>query len=166
MLYSQADREQATAERTKRMLVVLIPTILIALLAIASYIWFRMHRDESGWIWTALITIAAGAYFLFFHGVYLHPASLYKRHVDFMLDGNKRETTGALQSVDSTVVYNDGLDCHVVTVNVGDKNDPEDDRSFYLDALKPLPAIPLGTKVRILSNNRMIAGLDPAEEEK
>ncbi len=163
MLYTQADRDAATAERTKRLLVVLIPTVILLLLAIASFVWFRLNRDTSGWIWTALITILAGAYFIFFYGVYLRPVSLYKRHVDYMLDGRKRETVGYLRSIDAETMDHDGLDCRAVTVNVGEKNAPEDDRSFYLDALKPVPELSVGTRVRVLSNDRMVAGLEPAE---
>jgi hypothetical protein len=163
MLYTQADRDAATAERTKRLLVVLVPTVILLLAAIASFVWFRLNRDTSGWIWTALITILGGAYFIFLYGVYLRPVSLYKRHVDYMLDGRKRETVGYLRSIDAEALDHDGLDCRSVTVNVGEKNAPEDDRSFYLDALKPVPELPVGTRVRVLSNDRMVAGLEPAE---
>ena len=160
MLYSEIDRTQVTAEQKKRRWLVLLPTAVMLLLVIASFVWFRLHRDAGGWVWTGLITVLGGSYFLFFYEVYLRPVSLYKKHVDYMLDGRKRETVGVLKSVDSAVTDKDGLDCVSFTVNIGEKNDPEDDRLFYVDALKGIPDMPIGSSVRVLSNDRTVASLD------
>ena len=65
MLYTEADRSQITAERTKRRWVTILPAVVLVLAAIASFVWFRLHRDVSGWIWTGLLTVAGGAYYLF-----------------------------------------------------------------------------------------------------
>ncbi|MCE5343090.1 MAG: hypothetical protein LLF96_05810 [Eubacteriales bacterium] len=160
MFYTQTDREQVTAERTKRLIVVIVPAALLLLLAVASFVWFRLHRDTSGWFLTGLVTILGGSYFIFFQSVYLKPVSLYKRHVNYMLDGHKRNTAGYLKEIGTQVLDHEGLDCRTLTVNIGEKDAPEDDRLFYLDALKPVPTLALGTRVRVLSNDRMIAGLD------
>lgn len=165
MLYTQADREQTGKELGKRRRVVFLPSAFMLLVAIASFVWFRLHRDVSGWIWTALITVIGGAYFLFFYGVYLKPVKIYKTHIDYMLDGNKRETAGVLKEIGQEVIDHEGMDCRTLTVNIGEKNAPEDDRSFYLDALKPVPDLRLGSYVRVLSNNRMVAGLEIAEKD-
>jgi len=45
-------------------------------------------------------------------------------------------------------------------VNVGERNDPEDDRLFYYDAYKPLPAMPIGTRVTVCSNDRLVASME------
>lgn len=165
MLYSQTDREQANKELSKRRWVVFFPTAIMLLIAIASFVWFRLHRDVSGWIWTSLITMLGGAYCLFFYDVYLKPVKVYKTHIDYMLDGNKRETAGVLKAIGQDVIDHEGMDCHTLTVNIGDKDAPEDDRSFYLDALKPVPALRPGSLVRVLSNNRMVADLAIVEKE-
>ena len=167
MLYTEADRSQATAERTKRRWIVVLPAVLLLLAAIASFVWFRLHRDVSGWIWTGLLTVAGGAYYLFFNGVYLHPVALYKKHVDYMLDGNKRETIGILKDITDEVLDHDGLDCRMITVNIGDKNASEDDRTYYLDARVSIPAqLKPGDRVHVLSNDRMVAALDPEGKEE
>lgn len=165
MLYSETDRTQAIAEQKRRRLWTVVPAAVLGLLAVAVFLWFRLHRNADGWVWSGLLTIAGGSYFLFFYGVYLRPVSLYKRHLDFMLDGRKRETVGILQSVDQTPRDKDGLDCIAFTINVGSSGSAEDERSFYLDALKPWPDIPLGARVRVLSNDRMTAELEPAVGE-
>jgi len=165
MLYTETDRSQATAERAKRLWVVLVPTVLILLAAIATFVWYRLNRDASGWVLTGLITVVGGAYFIFFYDVYFKPVSIYKHHVDYMLDAHKRETVGLLKEIGGDVIDKDGMDCRTITVNVGDKNVPEDDRSFYLDALKAVPDdLPVGVRVRVLSNDRMVAAIDPAGE--
>ncbi|MDD3212701.1 MAG: hypothetical protein PHY64_03465 [Eubacteriales bacterium] len=165
MLYSQADREQAGKELGKRRWVVFLPTAVMLLLAIASFVIFRLHRDVGGWIWTALITVLGGVYCIFFYDVYLKPVKLYKTHIDYMLDGNKRETAGVLTGIGQDIIDHEGMDCRTLTINIGDKGAPEDDRSFYLDALKPVPTLQPGDNVRILSNNRMVASLEIAEKE-
>ena len=159
MLYTETDREQVKRERNKRLWVVLLPTVAFLLLAAASFIWFRLHHDVGGWIWSALITIIGGAYFLFFYEVYLRPVSQYRKHVEFMLDGRKRETLGILKERNDDVADHNGMDCRSLTVNVGERNDPEDDRLFYLDAQKAMPAIEIGTRVCVLSNDRMVADI-------
>jgi hypothetical protein len=163
MLYSQTDREQVTAERTKRLLVVLIPTVLMVLLSIASFVWYRLHRDTGGWFVTGMITVLAGVYFIFFQSVYLRPVSLYKRHVEAMLNGRKHELEGFLKSVDIQAQDHEELDCRTLVVNIGEKGLPEDDRLFYMDALKPMPEIALGTRVKVISNDRMVASIQPCD---
>lgn len=157
MLYTETDHAQVTRERNKRRWVVLLPTAVILLLAVASFVWFRLAHNVGGWIWTALITIVGGAYFLFFYEVYLRPVSQYRKHVEIMLNGRKRETLGILKERNDEVSDHDGMDCSSLTVNVGQRNDPEDDRLFYLDAQKTMPPIEVGTRVCVLSNDRMVA---------
>jgi len=53
----------------------------------------------------------------------------------------------------------DGIDCYSVWLNVGEKNDPDDDRLFYLDAYKSMDGFQPGDKIRIESNDRMIASI-------
>ena len=161
MLYTETDREQVKRERNKRLWVVLLPTAAFLLLAAASFIWFRLQHNVGGWIWSALITIIGGAYFLFFYEVYLRPVSQYRKHVDIMLDGRKRETLGILKEWSGEVSDHGGMDCMSLTINVGQRNDPEDDRLFFLEAQKTMPPIEVGTSVRVISNDRMVADIQP-----
>ena len=56
----------------------------------------------------------------------------------------------------------DGIDCYAMLVNVGERDDAEDDRLFYFDVQKPKPQIPLGTRVTVESNDKMVADLKTA----
>jgi hypothetical protein len=165
MFYSQADRSQTARELLKRRWVVYLPTALMFLAAVGSFVWFRLQRNTGGWIWTGLITILGGAYFLFFFEVYLKPVKQYKRHVDFMLDNRRRETVGLLKGISQDVQNHNGVDCRMVTLNVGQKDASEDERTFYLDRLKTPPDIAYGTRVCVTSNDRMVAALEPAGKE-
>ena len=159
MLYTQTDRDEVLAMRKRRMLVVWVPTALLLLLAIGSFVYFRLNHNETAWGITGMITILAGAYCIFFYGVYLRPVLKYKRHLDYMLDGRKRVTEGTLKEIGETVQDRDGIDCYSVLLNVGEKDDPEDDRQFYLDAYKSLDGFHPGDRVIVESNDRMIAGV-------
>lgn len=157
MLYTQADRDEVLAMRRRRLWVVWAPTALLMLLAIGSFVVYRLNHDETGWGITGLITILAGAYCIFLYGVYLRPVLKYKRHLDYMLDGRKRVTEGFVKEIGQTAQDRDGIDCYSVLLNVGEKNDPEDDRLFYLDAYKSLDGFQPGDRVTVESNDRMIA---------
>ncbi|MBE0601435.1 MAG: hypothetical protein IH607_06570 [Firmicutes bacterium] len=157
MLYTQTDRDEALAMRRHRLWVVWAPTALLLLLAIGSFVYYRLNHNAQGWGVTGLITVLAGAYCIFLYGVYLRPALKYKRHLDYMLDGRKRVTEGILKEIGEAVQDRDGIDCYAVLLNVGEKNDPEDDRLFYLDAFKSLDGFAPGDRVALESNDRMIA---------
>lgn len=162
MLYSQEDRNTVVAKARRRSWVVWLPAVIFLALAILVFIWYRMNHDTSGWIFSALLTILAGGYFIFFYGVYLGPVLKYKKHLDYMLDGRKRETAGTLKEISETMLNRDGLDCYSVMINIGEKDNPEDDRQFYLDAFKSLDGFQIGDRIRIESNNRMIADVAKA----
>jgi len=148
--------------RKRRMLVVWLPTALMLLLAIVVFVIYRLNHDVSGWIISALLTILGGAYCIFFYGVYLRPVLKYRKHIDYMLDGRKRVTNGVFKEISETVQDHDGFDCYSVVLNVGEKNDPEDDRLFYLDAFKSLDGFQPGDRISVESNDRMIASVTKA----
>ncbi len=156
-MYREADRAQVQKELQKRWLITALPAGLLAAAAIAVFVLCQIRRQEWGWIAAAAGTILAGGYFIFLHGVYLRPMMLYHVHVGYMLDGRKRETEGVLQAVSDAPAERDGLDCYALIINVGERNDPEDERLLYYDALKGKPALAPGARVRALSNDKMIA---------
>ena len=108
---------------------------------------------------SALFTILGGAYCIFFYGVYLGPLRKYKKHLDYMFDGRKRVTDGILKEISETLLDRDGIDCYSVMINIGEKDDPEDERLFYLDAYKSMSDFHIGDRVKIESNDRMIASV-------
>jgi len=160
MLYSQADKDAAATKAHRRAWVVWLPTAAFVALAIATFILYRSRHDESGWILSALFTILGGGYCIFFYGVYLGPVLKYKKHIGYMLDGRRRATEGYLKEISDAVLDRDGVDCYSVIINIGEKDDPEDDRQFYLDAFKSMAGYHAGDHVRIQSNDRMIMGIE------
>jgi len=158
-MYSQSDRKQAHALLCKRRLVTFLPSGTVIAGAIIAFWICQAHRMDWGWVFACASSMIAGAYVVFIYGVYLQPMRLYCRHVDYMLEGHKRETTGILTEVADQVTDKDGLDCFAMIINIGTQNNPEDDRLFYYDALKGTPLFPLGTRVTVLSNDKMVAEL-------
>ena len=99
-----------------------------------------------------------GGAFLFLFGVWAKPALDYLRHVERMLYGRKRETVGVLTRFSPELCERDGLWCHAMMVNLG-SGEEEDDRLFYYDDEKPAPQLPIGTRVRVESNDKMVSGI-------
>jgi hypothetical protein len=158
-LYSQADRDEIRARLKKRWLVTAVPSGLALLCAAAVFVICQAQRKDWGWIVACAVTILAGACFIFLYGVYLRPMRLYGRHVTYMLEGRMRETTGVLTEIADLPADKDGLDFFAITVNVGEKGEPEDDRLLYYDALKGKPNFAVGAHVTALSNDRMVSDL-------
>lgn len=158
-MYTQADREEAGRLLRRRWMIVAFPCAVLFAAGIALFVVCQLNRIEWGWIVTAAATIAAGGALIFFDGVYIRPMRLYKKHVGFMLDGRMRETSGILQEVSQEVCDKDGIDSYSLIVNVGARNDPEDERLFYFDAQKGRPSMPVGTRVLVKSNDKMISAL-------
>ena len=161
-MYTKEDMDCAAAIVGKRRLLTYIPSAALLLTAIAVFVIGRINRNDSAWIVTAVLTGLAGGYYLFFHGVYLKPALLYQLHVDYMLFGKLRETTGILKSFSTEVDERSGIECHKLLVNVGQKDDPEDDRQLYFDAAKSWPGFPIGTVLTMKSNDNLIADIQEA----
>lgn len=156
-MYTQEDMTEVKRRLTKRWWITAVPAVLLVAAAVAVFVAGQLARSETLWMLTAALTVAGGVYFLFFYGVYTRPMLLYARHVDYMLNGRKRETTGVLKAFASEVSDKEGIDCHAMLINVGERDEEEDDRLFYYDAHKPKPEMPLGTRVTVVSNDRMVA---------
>ena len=156
-MYSHNDLAQIDKLHKKRCGWTAAPAVLIVALAVAVFVYGQLQRSDHLWKLTAALTILGVGYGLFFYGVYVRPVRIYRRHVQFMLEGRKRETTGVFKSFADSVSDRDGVQCHAVMLNVGTADDPEDDRLFYYDAQFPRPAVPFGTLVTVQSNDKMIA---------
>ena len=87
---------------------------------------------------------------------------IYRKHLTYMLNGRMRVTTGVFKSFSEDVSDREGLDCYAMLINVGDKDDPEDDRLFYYDVHKPAPEMPLGTMITVHSNDKMVSAIELA----
>lgn len=161
-MYSQSDLDNIQKMLQKRWKVTTLPAVLIIAIAIAVFVYGQLSRSDSLWMLTAALTILGGGYFLFFFGVYVRPVRIYRTHVNYMLQGRKRITTGVFKSFSRDVSDRDGVECYAMMLNVGDTDDPEDDRLFYYDVYKPLPDCPIGSRVTVHSNDKMVALFEKA----
>lgn len=158
-MYTHEDMAEVERLLKKRWRAAAIPAALVLAAGIALFVVGRMNRSDTMWMATAALTVLGGGYFLFLYGVWVKPARVYRRHVDYMLNGRMRETTGVLKSFSEDVSDREGLECHAMMLNVGEKDDPEDDRLFYFDALKPWPGWTAGTRLTVKSNDKMVASI-------
>jgi len=109
---------------------------------------------------TSFLTLLGGTYLLLALGVYVQPALVYRKNLRYLLTGRMRETTGFLKEISEDVFDRDGMEVYSMLLNVGERNDPEDDRLFYYDIYKPMPEMPIGTRVTVKSNDRLVASID------
>ena len=156
-MYTQNDLDEARRLARKRWLIALLPTLVLFGGAVAVFVVYRLAHDKSGWIWSALLTILAGGVLWFLYNAYIRPVADYRKHLGYMLSGPFREAEGTVRELDDTPAHKDGVTCRRVTLNVGDKNSPDDDRLFYWDALLGDFPFAVGDRVRFTSNDKMIS---------
>lgn len=156
-MYSHNDLTAIDRLLKKRRAVTFVPALVIFVLAVIVFVYGQLQRSDHLWKLTAAMTILGVGYGLFFHGVYVRPVRIYRKHVQLMLEGRKRETTGVFKSFADQLSDRDGVECHAMMLNVGTTDDPADDRLFYYDAQKARPEVPFGTMVTVLSNDKMVA---------
>ncbi len=161
-MYTREDQHQAQRQSTQRLMITIVPAAILFAAAVAVFIIGRVNRSEKAWIITAVLTVLAGVYAIFFYGVYAKPMLSYRNHINYMLDGRHREATGYLINFSENVSDRNGIECHAMMINVGEKDDREDDRLYYYDVKKlPIP-FEIGTKITVVSNDMMVAELKQA----
>lgn len=161
-MYSDQDMKEINQLLRKRWLLTLGPSGIVLAAAIVIFVYGQLNRNDVLWMVTAALTLIGGAYLLFFFGVSVRPALIYRKNLRFLLEGRKRVTTGTFTEFSEDVSDRDGMEVYAMMLNVGEKNDPEDDRLFYFDAYKPRPEIPLGTRVTVYSNDKLVSSIELA----
>ena len=162
MLYSQDDLNNVCKMLKKRWWVTSVPAVAILSAAIAIFVYGQLNRNDTLWMLTAALTVLGGGFFCFFYGVYVRPVRIYRKHLTYMLGGRMRSTTGVYKSFAEDKSDREGLECYAMLINVGDKDDPEDDRLFYYDAHKAKPSVPFGTRITVQSNDKMVSAIELA----
>ena len=161
-MYSQQDWTEINQMIRKRWLLAIVPAVIVLISAVIIFVYGQLNRSDVLWMVTSFLTLLGGGYFLFMYGVSVRPARIYRRHLSYMLTGRKRVTTGVFKAFSEDVSDRDGLECHAMMINVGDKDDPEDDRLFYYDVYKARPEMALGTRVTVQSNDKMVSSIELA----
>ena len=152
----------AKAKKT-RTLIAVIPTLAIFLLSIAIFVYGQINRSEKLWMVTVALTVLSLGTLLFLYGTWVKPARLYERHIRYMLHGKQITTTGYVKEISNEISIQESLPFYPLLLNVGEVNDPEDDRLFYYDAQKEAPPCAVGDKVTVTSNDRKISSVAKTE---
>lgn len=161
-MYSEQDWNEINVMIRKRWIAAIVPAAAALIAAVIIFVYGQLNRSDTLWMVTAALTLLGGGYFLFSLGVSVRPARIYRKHVQYMLTGRMRVTTGVFKSFAEDVSDREGLECHAMMINVGEKDDPEDDRLFYFDVYKPRPEMAFGTRITVHSNDKMVSAIELA----
>lgn len=162
-MYTEQELLDVAKEKKRRIFITLIPTVLVFLIAVAIFVYGQITRSQTLWVITVLLTIISWGALLFLYGTWIKPARLYQRHIHYMLHGKQVITTGYLKEISDIISIQDSLPFYSILINVGEKDDPEDDRLFYYDAQKENIPFAIGTKITVSSNDRKISNIEEAE---
>ena len=161
-MYSEKDWKEINDLLKKRLWITLVPGCILLAVAVWIFVYGQLNRSETLWMLTSFLSILGGGYLLFFFGVYVRPALVYRRNLRYLLTGRKRTTTGIFKEFSEDVCDREGMEVYAMLINVGQRNDTEDDRLFYYDAYKPLPEMPLGSRVTVQSNDKLVSSMELA----
>lgn len=131
-MYSEEDLISIGAQLRKRLLAWLAPLLL--LLALLVYSLAIRHEVFTIAVFAMICWLA-----IFAWGVSLSPVRAYQRYLRDLLSGRQREMTGVFKGFDRDSVLRDRVRYQPLMLNVGDVEDPKDDRLLYWDANLPLP---------------------------
>ena len=148
-MYTEQDYADIRAQIRRRALALGIPALVLLAGVVISYIYRVRWATTAG-------TIVLGAFCIFSYGMLLHPVIAYGRHLDEVLHGRVRTTTGAFKEMEEESVMRDGVRYFPMTINVGDMEKPEDDRLFYYDANLPRPEWQPGEMLTVTAHDKAL----------
>ena len=150
MLYTENDLTQARLETRKILLQMLVPAVLL----MGGVIWSFVVRIK--WL-TILLSILTGFWIIFIRQNFWLPRQAYSNHIDSALHAKKKEAEGRYLRTEDTPVERNNVMFYAFYLNIGEKEDPDDDRLFYWDALKPRPDWQTGDRIRICSYDKFVS---------
>ena len=148
-MYTEQDYADICAQIKQRFFALGIPALLLLAAVIVSFV-LRIR-----WLTTAL-SIVLGAACIFCYGLLLYPVIAYKRHLDEVLHGRVRSTTGAFKEMEEQAVMREGVKYYPMLISVGDMENPEDDRLFYYDANLPRPDWQIGEMLTVTAHDKAL----------
>ena len=152
-MYAEQDLEKARKKVSEMRLLMLIPAVLL----LGGIVWSFVARVK--WL-TILLSALAGCWLVFVEQNLLAPRRAYARHLDSALHHADKTTEGVYLRTEQTPVERNDVMYYAFYLNVGEKEDPEDDRLLYLDALRPLPDWQHGDRIRVRSYDKFVAGYE------
>lgn len=132
---------------------------LLSIPLLALLVFSLVRRME---MVTIIVTIVWGALLIFLGSLKLGPVYAYRRYLREVTSGLSRKTQGVVVSYAEDLTFKEGVQFHVLVVNVGTKEDPEDERMFYYDHYKPQPGLQPGERVSVTSHSNFVIGLSRA----
>ncbi len=148
-MYTEQDYLDICGQVKRRLALLAIPAALLLAGVILSFV-FRIK-----WLTTAL-SLVLGTGLIFCYGLLVSPVTAYRRHLDEVLHGRVRTTTGAFKEMEETVVMREGVKYYPLLISVGDMDDPEDDRLFYYDANLPRPDWKQGDMLTVTAHDKSL----------
>lgn len=148
-LYTEQDYQDIREQLKGRLMALGIPALLLLAAVIVSFV-FRIK-----WL-TMALSVVLGAGCIFCYGLLLYPVIAYGRHLDEVLHGKVRSTTGAFKEMESQTVTREGVKYYPMLISVGDMEDPEDDRLFYYDANLPRPDWKIGEMLTVTAHDKSL----------
>ena len=149
-MYGENDLSNAQAAFKRAVLLMWLPAALL----FGGAIWTFVVRIK--WL-TILLSALAGCWVIFVHQNIVLPKKGYCEHVRKALRASRKETEGYYLRMEATPVERENVMFYAFYLNVGEKQDPEDDRLFYYDALRPLPDWQSGDRLRIFSYDKFVS---------
>ena len=146
-MYTEQDYQDVRRQLHFRALVMGLPALLLLAGVVVSFV-FRIR-----WLTTGL-SLLLGAGCIFGCGLFLSPVLAYSRHLDEVLHGRVRSTTGAFKEMEDQTVLRDGVRYYPLLISVGDMQNPEDDRLFYYDANLPRPDWKPGETLTVTAHDK------------
>ena len=154
-MYTEQDYADIRRQIRNRCLALGVPALLMLAGVIVSFI-FRIR-----WV-TMTVTVLLGVYCIFCYGMLLSPVIAYGRHLDEVLHGRVRTTTGAFKEWEEDSVMRDGVRYYPMLLSVGSMDDPEDDRLFYYDANLPRPDWQRGDMLTVTAHDKALGAWERA----
>ena len=148
-MYTEQDYQDVRRQLRFRALVMGLPALLLLAGVVVSFV-FRLR-----WLTTGL-SLLLGAGCIFGCGLFLSPVLAYSRHLDEVLHGRVRSTTGAFKEMEDQTVLRDGVRYYPLLISVGDMQNPEDDRLFYYDANLPRPDWKPGETLTVTAHDKAL----------
>ena len=152
-MYSEQDVRSIERKIRSIQLLVWIPAAIL----LAGVVWSFILRIK--WL-TILLSALCGCWIIFtWENLYV-PRRAYRSHILNALHNASKEFEGRYLRTETTPVERENVMFYAFYLNVGDKNDPEDDRLFYYDALLPLPDWHSGDRLRVRSYDKFVASYE------
>lgn len=154
-MYTEQDYQDIRGQIRQRSFALGIPAVLLLAGVIVSFV-FRVKPLTMG------LSVLLGVFCIFGYGMLLYPVIAYGRHLDEVLHGRVRSTTGAFKEMEEQAVMRDGVKYYPMMLSVGDMENPEDDRLFYYDANLPRPDWKVGEMLTVTAHDKALGAWERA----